>query len=228
MKKALWLFVLAWALQSVCLAASVKQLPNGNEVDLRAYQQKQGTLNVMAASFDGAQMYLGAFNFDGYESDGKMAFSRGIGIFADQAAQQLRPLLVKQVSGSAQGFSEQMVNKDGTAPYKHNMHAVQTGSRVPVIYIGGDATNMVMLGRFAVTTGGGNFDDCIGIKIYNDKTGEGMVQYLAKDHGIIYLEGVRSDGSSAAIAELHEIRSMDEAAADNFKQNYFTAAASMN
>ena len=36
---------------------------------------------------------------------------------------------------------------------------------------------------------------CIGIKIYNEETGEGMIQYLIKVYGVIYLEGVHSDGS---------------------------------
>ena len=222
MKRALAVFVLIWALQSVCLAASVKQLPDGAAADLREYQQSVGTLNVMTAPFDGVPMYVAAFNFDQQKADDKTEFYRGIGILPQGSADKLHILLVKKVIGSADSFAEQLVNKDGTTVYKQSLRAVQTDSAVPVAYFGGDADKMVYMGRFAVQTAAGSFDDCIGIKIYNDKTHEGMVQYLAKGCGIIYLEGVRADGSAVAIAELHEIQPLSDEQAKLYKQQYFS------
>ena len=221
MKKAFLLLAAIMMLQSACLAASVQQLPlSAEKTDLRQYQQAQGTLNVMAAPFDGAQMYIGAFNFGRQEDSSAVTFSRGIALMNPENG-KMYPLLVKKVSGTSSCFSEQLINKDGTEPYKQNSRAVQTDSAVPIAYIGGDADSMVLTGRFAVNTAGGSFSDCIGVKIYNSKTGEGLIQYLAKDNGIIYLEGMRADGSTVPVAELHEIKTMDDAAAADFVQQYF-------
>lgn len=221
MKKALLLLAAVLMIHSACLAASVQQLPlSAEKTDLRQYQQAQGTLNVMAAPFDGAQMYIGAFNFGRQEDSSAVTFSRGIALMNPESG-KMSPLLVKKVSGTSSCFSEQLISKDGTEPYKQSSRAVQTDSAVPIAYIGGDADSMVLTGRFAVNTAGGSFSDCIGVKIYNSKTGEGLIQYLAKDHGIIYLEGVRADGSTAPVAELHEIKTMDDAAAADFARQYF-------
>ena len=64
----------------------------------------------------------------------------------------------------------------------------------------------MFLGKFKVITENKSFDDCIGIKIYNKKTNEAMTQYLAKGQGVVYMEGVRADGSKVESARLSEIR----------------------
>lgn len=220
MKKALLFLAAILMIQSSCLAASVQQLPVAEKTDLRQYQQAQGTLNVIAAPFDGAQMYIGAFNFGRQENSSAVTFSRGIALMNLESG-KMYPLLIKKVSGTSSCFSEQLINKDGTEPYKQSSKTVQTDSSVPIAYIGGDADSVVLTGRFAVNTAGGSFSDCIGVKIYNSKTGEGLIQYLAKGHGIVYLEGVRADGSTVPVAELHEIKTMNDAAAADFKQQYF-------
>lgn len=106
-------------------------------------------------------------------------------------------------------------------PYLQDFKIVQTNSKESKAYTGGDATNIVLLGKYKVVTSIGTFDDCIGIKIYNKETGEGMIQYLAKGYGVVYLEGVNSDGSKVEIAYLREIRPLDEVQIQEFKKRYF-------
>lgn len=98
---------------------------------------------------------------------------------------------------------------------------MQTTSAEPQTYLGGDSNNIVYLGRFKIITQAGTFDDCIGIKIYNDKTGEGMVQYLAKGYGVVYMESIKADGTAEEIAHLEEIKPLQEEDIASFKAKYF-------
>ena len=58
-----------------------------------------------------------------------------------------------------------MLNKRQEMPYLQDFRTVQTNSKKPKVYTGGDATNIVLLGRYKVVTSMGTFDDCIGSKV---------------------------------------------------------------
>ena len=128
---------------------------------------------------------------------------------------------MKKVVGTDSQISEIVLNKQGKVPHKQDYRKVQTNSPEPQMYLGGDSDNIVYLGKFKIVTAAGTFDDCIGVKIYNDKTGEGMVQYLAKGYGVVYMEGIKADGSRQEIAHLEEIQPLHEEDISSFKTEFF-------
>ena len=214
MKRLLVVFVVLLTFQAVALASP-------KNIDLREYQQATGTINVLAAPFENDNFYLATFNFDEQNNGDKVNFYQGTCIVDKENQKVLQPLLVKRVIGSEDKVSEVVLNKRQEMPYLQDFRTVQTNSKKTKVYTGGDATNIVLLGKYKVVTSMGTFDDCIGIKIYNEETGEGMIQYLAKGYGVVYLEGVHSDGSKVEIAYLSEIRPLDEAQIEKFKTKYF-------
>lgn len=214
MKKILLFFVILLTLQAVAVASP-------KQIDLREYQQATGTINVLAAPFEDDDFYLATFNFDEQKRGDKINFYQGTCIVTGQDRQVLQPLSVKKLTGNESNVKEAILNKKQVMPYMQDFRTVQVNSEEPKTYVGGDSTNIVYLGKFKVITNAGTFDDCIGIKIYNQETGEGMIQYLAKGCGVIYMEGVQADGSKIEIARLTEIRPLDETQIKEFKTKYF-------
>lgn len=214
MKKLLLVFVVLLIFQAVAVASP-------KQIDLREYQQATGTINVLAAPFEEDDFYLATFNFDEQMLGNKVNFYQGTCLVGGQDGQVLHPLSVKKITGNEENINEAILNKQQDMPYMQDFRTVQTNSEEPKIYTGGDATNIVYLGKFQVITSIGTFDDCIGIKIYNQETGEGMIQYLAKGCGVVYMEGVQSDGSKVEIARLTEIRPLNEDQIKEFKTKYF-------
>lgn len=214
MKKLLLFFVVVLIFQAVAVASP-------KQIDLREYQQATGTINVLAAPFEEDDFYLATFNFNEQILDNKVNFYQGICLVGGQNKQVLQPLSVKKIIGDEKDITEAILNKQKDMPYMQDFRTVQTNSKEPKTYTGGDATNIMYLGKFQVITSIGTFDDCIGIKIYNQETGEGMIQYLAKNCGVVYMEGVQSDGSKVELARLTEIRPLNEEQIKEFKTKYF-------
>lgn len=190
------------------------------DIDLREYQQSPKILNVMAAPFENDNFYIAIFNFDQKQIGDKINFYQGT-CLVDKAKNKLNPLTVKKIVGTNSQVSEIILNKQQTAPYKQDYRQVQTTSFEPKAYLGGDSDNIVYLGKFKIITAGGTFEDCIGIKIYNEKTGEGMIQYLAKGYGVVYMEGIKADGTTQEIAHLEEIQPLQDKDISSFKTEYF-------
>ena len=214
MKKLLLILSVLFIFQAEVFAAS-------SDVDLREYQQSAGTVNVLAAPFENANFHLATFNFDKQVLGSNVDFYQGVCLVDQKDNKTLHPLTVKKITGNEQQFSETVLDKNGNKPYKQDFRKVQTTSNDPLIYTGGDATNIVFLGKFKVVTEDKSFDDCIGIKIYNQKTNEAMIQYLAKGQGVVYMEGVRADGSKVEIARLSEVRPLTQQDIQDFKNGYF-------
>ncbi len=192
------------------------------KVDLRDYQQAAGTVNVLATSFDGVDSYIATFNFDRTQNANKINYYQGTCIVDQNNDKVLQPLLVKKITGNEKQFSEVILDKIGNAPYKQDYRRVQTNDDSPALYVGADANRILLTtDKASVSTNAGTFDDCIAIKIYNEETGEGMVQYLAKGYGVVYLEGLKSDGSKVEIAKLQETRPLDNTEIESFKTKYF-------
>lgn len=205
---------------SALIAFNVNAFASPANIDLREYQQSPKIVNVMAAPFENDKFYIATFNFDQQQNGNKINFYQGTCLI-DQN-NKLNPLNVKKVTGTTSETSEIILNKQGEPPYKQTYRQVQTTSEKPQAYLGGDSTNIVYLGKFKIITKAGTFDDCIGIKIYNEKTGEGMIQYLAKGYGVVYMEGIKTDGAKQEIAHLEEVRPLDEADITSFKTKYFS------
>lgn len=214
MLKKIFFVLTAFLMFNVTVSAS------SANIDLREYQQSPKILNVMAAPFENDNFYIATFNFDGQQTKDKLNFYQGICLI-DKDNNKLNPLNVKKIVTNATQSSEIVLNKQKQAPYKQDYRCVQTTSAEPQTYLGGDSNNIVYLGRFKIITQTGTFDDCIGIKIYNDKTGEGMVQYLAKGYGVVYMEGIKADGTAEEIAHLEEIKPLQEEDIASFKAKYF-------
>lgn len=214
MKKLLLILSVLFIFQAEVFAAS-------SDVDLREYQQSAGTVNVLAAPFEDANSYLATFNFDKQVLGNNVNYYQGVCIVDQKDNKTLHPLTVKQITGNEQQFSETILDKNGNKPYKQDFRKVQTSSDKPLTYVGGEATNVVFLGKFKIVTEDKTFDDCIGIKIYNKNTNEAMIQYLAKGQGVVYMEGVRADGSKTEIARLTEVRPLTEKDIQDFKNGYF-------
>ncbi len=218
MKKIIWFALTVVMLIAFCSIAFAGE----KEIDLRDYQQAPGTVNVLATSFNGVDSYVATFNFDRTQNVNKVNYYQGTCIVDRNNEKVFQPLLVKKITGNEQQFSEVILDKKGNAPYKQDYRRVQTNDKSPVVYIGGDSDRIRLTAdKASVTTNAGTFDDCIAIKIYNEKTGEGMVQYLAKGYGVVYLEGLKSDGSKVEIAKLQETRPLDNTEVESFKTKYF-------
>ena len=214
MKKILLIAIMLIMCQVVAFASE-------KNIDLKDYQQAPGTINVLSTSFDGNNSYLATFNFEQKEQGDKINFYQGTCLVDQKDNETLLPLSVKKIKGNSESFSEVILDKKDNAPHKQDFRTVQTTREADVAYLGGDSTDLVMLGNFKVKTSAGTFDDCIGVKIYNKTTGEGMVQYLAKGYGVVYIEGVKSDGSKVEIARLQETRNFNNEDIKWFKDNYF-------
>ena len=214
MKKLIMFVAVFFILQAVAVASP-------KNIDLREYQQATGTINVLAAPYQDSTFYLATFNFDEKNKGNDLDYYQGTCIVGGKDKEVLQPLSVKKISGTEKNVKESIINKNKQMPYLQQARVVQTNSVEPKQYVGGDATDVVFLGKFKVTTKAGVFDDCIGIKIYNKDTGEGMIQYLAKGCGVVYMEGVKADGTKTEIAHLAEIRALDNTQVENFKTKYF-------
>ena len=212
LKKLFFMFMVLAAFHTTAFASC--------DIDLREYQQSPQILNVMAAPFEDDNFYIATFNFDRKQSGDNIDFYQGTCLI-DKTKNKLNPLTVKKVVGTDSQISEIVLNKQGKVPHKQDYRKVQTNSPEPQMYLGGDSDNIVYLGKFKIVTAAGTFDDCIGVKIYNDKTGEGMVQYLAKGYGVVYMEGIKADGSRQEIAHLEEIQPLHEEDISFFKTEFF-------
>ena len=202
------------------LAFNVTVFASSANIDLREYQQSPKILNVMAAPFENDNFHIATFNFDQQQTEDKLNFYQGICLI-DKDNNKLNPLNVKKIITTGTQSSEIVLNKQKQPPYKQDYRQVQTTSSRPQNYLGGDSNNIVYLGKFKIITKAGTFDDCIGIKIYNDKTGEGMVQYLDKGYGVVYMEGIKADGTAEEIAHLEEIHPLEDEDISSFKTKYF-------
>lgn len=215
------LLIIASTIFMICSTVAFAATNDVKSVDLREYQQTPGTINVLAAPFEGTDSYLATFNFEHIQKGDSVDFYQGICVVDQRDRETLHPLTVKKIKGNEEQFSEAILDKKGNMPYKQDFRRIQTSSKEAVSYQGGDSTDIVLLGKFKVTTSAGTFDDCIGIKIYNRTNGEGMIQYLAKGIGVVYMEGIKADGSKVEIARLEQMRDFDDADISWFKQSYF-------
>lgn len=214
MKRFIMFVAVFFILQAVAVASP-------KNIDLREYQQATGTINVLVAPYQDSTFYLATFNFDEKNKGDNMDYYQGTCIVGGKNQDVLQPLSVKKITGDEENVRESIINKNKQMPYAQKARVVQTNSVEPQPYVGGDSTDVVFLGKFKVITKAGTFDDCIGIKIYDKNTGEGMIQYLAKGCGVVYMEGVKADGTKTEIAHLAEIRALDNAQVENFKNKYF-------
>lgn len=210
----LLVFVLLIALQAVAVASS-------KNIDLREYQQATGTVNVLAAPFQNDNYYIATFNFNEQIRGNNINFYQGTCIVNNQDKSKMQPLLTKKVKANEDSVEEVLINKKQQMPYLQDFKTVQTTNVEAESIAGNDTNNIVFLGKFKVITAMGTFDDCIGIKIFNEETGEGMIQYLAKGCGVVYMEGVQANGMKTEIARLTEIRPLTEKQIQEFKNKYF-------
>lgn len=193
---------------------------SGYNVNLDEYQQNPNTINIMKASFGDGNFYIANFNYDAKPVADGMQYYQAICIY-NPKFDSLSPLNAKRITQQQQTLKEELVNRNHSLMLWATPVISANLSKKSTLYSPFKDYRVSCTGFTQLTQAGQIFKDVAIIEISNPQTGEKMLQYLAKGHGVIKISAVKADGTIIDIASLHKIKALNPQDVSDFIGKYF-------